>query len=294
MPAPPILHFITPLDHASPFDVNMAVDAGFAVITPYTKVTLDEVTALTQDMMFSRAPQHAVRTSLFIGGRDAGLALDMLDAARKALFPPFMISVFADPSGAFTTAAAMIAAVERRLGGSRLKGLQVQVYGATGVVGGIAGLMAAQAGAEVILVGHRGLDPVAEKAGAFKRRFGVTLGAAAAADDGAKEALLAEADVVLACARAGVEVLNAEHLAAAGRLKVAADVNAVPPAGIAGLGVDADGAPLVGAAVGIGALAIGRLKFQVQHELLKRMATGDSAVTFAIEEALALARSLAA
>ena len=76
-------------------------------------------------------------------------------------------------------------------------------------------------------------------------------------------------------------------------LKVAADINAVPPPGIAGLAVDADGAKLAGQAVGIGAITVGRLKFQVQHELLKRMATGDGAVTIAIEETLALARSLA-
>src|SRR3546814_14225855 len=50
---------------------------------------------------------------VFIGGRNAVLALDMLGAARKAMVPPFEISVFADPAGSFTTAAAMVACVER-------------------------------------------------------------------------------------------------------------------------------------------------------------------------------------
>ena len=41
-----ILRFLTPLKHPSPFDVNVAVDAGF-VVAGYTLVGFDEITALT-------------------------------------------------------------------------------------------------------------------------------------------------------------------------------------------------------------------------------------------------------
>ena len=115
MEKPFILHLFTPTEQASPFDVNMAYDAGYDAVVPYTNVALDQVAALTQDAIFSRGPKGAKRTGIFIGGRDNGLAADMLDAARKAMVPPFEVSVFADPSGAFTTAAAMVAAVERAL-----------------------------------------------------------------------------------------------------------------------------------------------------------------------------------
>ena len=50
-----ILHLITAAKNASPFDVNMAYDAGFDKMMPYTNVELAEVVALTQDAMFSRA-----------------------------------------------------------------------------------------------------------------------------------------------------------------------------------------------------------------------------------------------
>ncbi len=113
--ATPILHMLSPQKHMSPFDVNMAADAGWKVIVPYINVTLEEVTALTQDAIFSRPPNFGVRTGLFIGGKDAILALDMMDAAQKALVPPFGLSTFADPAGSFTTAAAMVACVERVL-----------------------------------------------------------------------------------------------------------------------------------------------------------------------------------
>ena len=79
MERPAILHMISPEKHVSPFDVNMAADAGFAVVATYGGVELKEVTHLVQDMIFSRAPKDGRRTGLFIGGRDAGLALDMLE-----------------------------------------------------------------------------------------------------------------------------------------------------------------------------------------------------------------------
>lgn len=296
MGAPYVLHMITPLANVSPFDVNMAVDAGIDTVVPYTGIETAQVEALTQDAMFSRDPKNAVRTGLFIGGRDAAMALDMLEVARKAMFPPFQISVFADPSGAFTTAAAMVAVVERALrrsGLDGLAGLDVQVYGATGVVGGIAGLIAAQAGGSVTLVSHRGVAAVQSKAEEFGRRYGVTL-SCADTSTGGKAALMDRAEVVLACGKAGVTVLTADDLRAAKRLRVAADINAVPPAGVEGVGVQDDGTPLPGqsGAVGIGALAIGNVKFKVQHHLLERMQTGGTAVAFDFQDAMDAARTI--
>ena len=273
MSQPRILHFLTPLANVSPFDVNMAADAGF-VIASYTNISLGDVPALTQDAMFSRAPDNAAKTCLFIGGRDALLALDMLAAAKGAMFPPFEISLFADPSGAFTTAGAMIACVERRLKAQRatLAGSKVAVFGAKGVVGGICGVIAAEAGAEVTLVAHDRSASVAEKAAEFSRRFSRPFAAADGSTEAGRRAVLATADIVLAAARAGVQVLSRDELAAARQLKVAADINAVPPPGIEGVDVKADGAPIPGSpAVGIGALAIGEIKFRVQHALLQRI-----------------------
>ncbi len=110
-----ILHMVTPLKHMSPFDVNMAVDAGYDAVLTYTDVTIDEVTGLVQDAIFSRPPKVGIKTGMFFGGKDASMALDMLAAAKKALVPPFGISFFADPAGSFTTAAAMVACVEKML-----------------------------------------------------------------------------------------------------------------------------------------------------------------------------------
>ena len=296
MERPYILHMFTPGRQMSPFDINMAADAGYQILVPYCEVGLDSIAGLTQDTIFSRGPKGALRTGIFIGGRDALLAADMLEKSRAAMVKPFVVSLMADPSGAYTTAAALVACVEaallRQTPGQDLSGLRVLILGGTGPVGRIAGVIAAQAGAVVSLSSRNGIDVAEEAAGLTGRRFGVTLHGVSGGD---RAALLAEADVVLACAAAGVQVVSANDLALARRLRVAADVNAVPPEGIAGVGVMDDGQPLAGtAAVGIGALAVGNVKYQTQHRLLLQMRQAEKAVRLGFVEAFATAREFLA
>src|SRR3954454_5626025 len=144
MDRPYVLHIFTPGPRVSPFDVNMAADAGYQVLMPYGQVAAEDVAGLVQDAIFSRGPKGAARTGLFIGGRDVLLAEDMLDRARKAMFPPFVVSLCADPSGAYTTAAAMVACREAALGGGdALQGCEVLLLGGTGPVGRIAAVLCA-------------------------------------------------------------------------------------------------------------------------------------------------------
>jgi hypothetical protein len=92
MAEPFILHMVSPMKHVSPFDVNMALDAGFASVIPYPHAEVAEVKALVQDAMFSRPPKLALRTGFFFGGKNAVLALAMMQAAKEAMFPPFVVS----------------------------------------------------------------------------------------------------------------------------------------------------------------------------------------------------------
>ena len=291
-----ILHLFTPAAQASPFDVNMAIDAGFDAVVPYANVGLDQVAALTQDAIFSRGPKGVKRTGIFIGGRETGLAADMLDAARKAMVPPFEASVFADPSGASTTAAAMVAAVERQLKkvhGTTLKDKLVLIFGGSGPVGAAAAVLASQAGAKVGIVGREDVTRARRTAEDCNRRYGTDVEAVEAGTDAMKRAMMQNADVALATARAGFRVLPASLLEQAPRLLAAADVNAVPPSGIEGVDAMDDGKPLLaasGSAVGIGALAVGNIKYQTQRGLLERMLQSDKALTLDLRDAFAEAR----
>ncbi len=295
MQKPFILHMLTTAKNLSPFDVNMAMDAGWLSAVPYINVEPSEIRGLVQDVIFSRSPKGLKNTGIFIGGRDTKQALDMLKTAKNSMVPPFEVSVFADPSGAFTTAAGMVAAVERELDRSfntTLAGKNILALGGTGPVGQAAAVIAAQAGANVRIVGRQ-LERAQNIADLCNNEFGdgklnITAGA-----DANKSEYLKTADVVFATGAVGIELLSVELIAAAPQLKVVADVNAVPPAGIAGVDAFHDGAPLAGSnsgALGIGALAIGNIKYQAQNKLLKLMIESEKAVYLHFEHAFAVAR----
>ena len=298
MEKPYLMHLFTSAGNPSPFDVNMAYDAGWDAIVPYTNLELGDVEALVQDAIFSRGPKGVRRTGIFIGGRDVNLAMDMIDAARRAMVPPFEVSVFADPSGAFTTAAAMVAVVERHLRrarGQSLSDCRVTVFGGTGPVGSTAAVLAAGAGARVRIASHVGAAAAEVVANACAQRYGVEIEGVDASGDQQKSELLAASEVVLATAKAGVQILNRGHLQAGSTLRVAADVNAVPPAGIEGVDAQDDGKPLgVGDALGVGALAVGNVKYQVQRALLRQMREAEKPQYLDFRQAFELARNDAA
>jgi methylene-tetrahydromethanopterin dehydrogenase len=291
-----ILHMVTPSKHLSPFDVNMALDAGYDAVLTYANVTVTEVTALVQDAIFSRPPKVGARTGMFFGGKNASIALDMLATAKKALVPPFGISFFADPAGSFTTAAAMVACVERLLKDKKnrtLKGLKVAVFGATGVVGYAAGVIAALEGSDVTLVGYDGVKRVSDSAKEIKTRFNVDVRPADGSDDAKKSAILAEAEAALCAGRAGVSILSVAQLAAAKQLLIAADVNAVPPSGVEDLDMQANGSELrPRGAVGLGPLTIGNIKYKTEFGLFQKMIAAAKPVQFDFRDAFALAREL--
>lgn len=295
-----VLHMFDPMSHVSPFDINMAVDAGFDLIFPYDNVQLEQVNGLVQDTIFSRGPAGVKRTGIFLGGRDIGVALSMLDAARNAMVPPFVVSVLADPSGAFTTAASLVACVEKQLKirhGDELRGAQAVVFGGTGPVGIATAVIASLAGAAVTIVDPFNINHALDKAREYNDRCGASLVGTYASSDADKARLVAQADLIFCTAKAGVQVLNASVVADAIQLKVAGDVNAVPPLGIEGIKRTHNGEPLLHAvnapsAVGIGALAVGDIKYKLQNALLASLLTTETPLYLDFRAAFEQARQL--
>jgi methylene-tetrahydromethanopterin dehydrogenase len=174
-----------------------------------------------------------------------------------------------------------------------LRGLKVAVFGATGVVGFSAGVIAALEGADVTLVGYDGPARVSAAAKDIKARFDVDVHAADGSDDAKKSAILAQAEAALCAGRAGVRILSTAQLAAAPHLLVVADVNAVPPSGVEGLEMTANGAELTPhGTFGIGPLAVGNVKYQTESGLFRRMIAAEKAVRFDFRDAFQFAREL--
>lgn len=295
MAIPRILHMFVPGSNVSPFDVNMAVDAGFEVVVPYTGVQTDKIVSLIQDAIFSRPPKRFRETGIFIGGWDVNQAAEMIAQAPGAMVPPFEVSVFADPNGAYSTAAALVALLERALvqaNGSGLAGCNAIVFGG-GPVGLCSAVLLAQHGGQPRLARLTKMDAEREAvARRFCARYGVDVPWIPAGTDADKVAALATADVVVAAAKAGIRILTADVLAQAPALKVALDVNAVPPSGIEGIEGHDTAAELPGGALGIGALTVGNIKYKVQAGLLTHMQEADEAMVLDFPQAFTLARTL--
>jgi methylene-tetrahydromethanopterin dehydrogenase len=278
----------------------MAYDAGFAAVVPYPNVTLEQIPGLVQDAIFPRDPKDLRRTAILVGGRDAGIAMDMVDAAKAAMVPPFEVSILADPSGAFTTAAAVVACVERQLQQRHrmeLQGSRAVVFGGTGPIGVATGVIASLAGAVTTLVDYMSIDVALSKAEEYNRRCGTALHGAYGCSDADNARLVSRHDVVICTAKAGVQVLNASVLADARELKVAADINARPPAGIEGMGARDNGTPTLHAtsaagAVSVGPLTIGRVKVRTQQALLRSMLEAEKPIYLDFGQAFRTAREL--
>ena len=105
-------------------------------------------------------------------------------------------------------------------------------------------------------------------------------------------AIPAWAEAALCAGRAGVRILSRAQIAAA-RLLVVADVNAVPPTGVEGLEMNANGSELslIGT-LGIGPLTIGNLKYKTEFGLFARMTGAEKPVRYDFRDAFQLAREL--
>ncbi len=120
------------------------------------------------------------------------------------------------------------------------------------------------------------------------------------ADSGSDKAilkLLETADIIVGSAKAGIQVVSKAQLEQATRLIVAADVNAVPPAGIEGIDVHDMGKELdftPQKAVALGALAIGNIKYKVHYSMFEMMKDADKPLYLDHEQAFEVARVHAA
>ena len=294
MSKPGILHMVTPDQNISPFDVNMAIDAGYQSVVPYTNVTVTEIVNLIQDAIFSRPPKSASSTGFFIGGNDVNVAAEMLQAAKHAMVGPFEVSILADPNGAYTTAGALVAVIEKILEdrtGSDLQSKNVKVFGG-GPVGLCATILALNKSAKSKLVR---LTPKASSDAIrqFATRYETEVESESAVTDDDRARVVADAEVVICTAKAGVQVLSNDVLANASGLIVAADVNAVPPAGIECVNVTDNcvETELAGRKIiSLGALGVGKVKYDTQLNAFKKMLESKDSMVLDFHDVHAMAK----
>ena len=211
------------------------------------------------------------------------------------MVPPFEVSVFPDPAGSFTTAAAMVACTEKTLKekfNTTLKNKRIIIYGGKGIVGGISSIMCAQAGSNCTIVGYDGIENVKKKAQEYKNRFSVDIEPGDGSSDELNSSFLPKADIIFCAARAGTQVISLEQLNLAKSLKIIADVNAVPPAGIEGVNLKDDNSKHPCNALSIGPLTSGDIKVKTQYKMFENMCKTDKPLFLNFNEALDISREI--
>lgn len=275
----------------STFDAVVAVDAGSDVLLRHGGVTPDNAVPLVHGAMFTRGGADLASTAIFVGGSDVAAAEAVFDAVRKTFFGPVRVSVLLDPAGANTTASAAVVAAGRHLPFGEpvaAAGLRAVVLGGTGPVGQRVARLLARKGVAVT-VASRSSAKAEEVCGRIASAVpGSRLEPAQAGP--ASTGALATADLVVAAGAAGVTLLDAVGRGMAGRAKVLIDLNAVPPAGIAGI-LAGDKARQDGGAVVYGALGVGGTKMKIHRAAVRRLFESNDAVLDA-EDLLAIGESL--
>ena len=274
MSKPKILIQLDPDSHASAFDAVVAIDSGVDQLLQYGGVEPGEVRGLVHGAIFTRGPQDLASTAIFIGGSDVAAGEELLAQVTAAFFGPMRVSVLLDPSGANTTAAAAVLAAARHI---ELQGATAVVLAGTGPVGQRAARLLASGGAQVRVV-SRSLD----RAAAVCRELGERTQAAAltplkASAAAEVAAALEGAAVVIAAGAAGVELLPLDVRRNCVDLRVAIDLNAVPPLGIAGIEAT-DKAKERDGVVCYGALGVGGTKMKIHRAAIQRLFTANDLV----------------
>lgn len=283
-----LLHLDTD-PHPSSFDRVVAVDCGVQHLFSYGGVKPPDVMPLVHGGIFTRGPKDLHKTAVFVGGSDVAAGEAVLAEVRKHLLPVLglSVSVMLDSNGANTTAAAAVVAAGRHLHLNTVKSL---VLGATGPVGQRVARLLAKSGGHV-RIASRQLDKAEGVAAAIRKLVpNAKVEAVAAASADADDAL-ADRDLVVASGAPGVMMLPAKHRLACPTLKVAIDLNGVPPAGIEEVELN-DKATNRGDCLCYGALGVGGLKMRIHKAAVAALFTRNDLV-FDIDHIYDLAKTLA-
>jgi len=213
----------------------------------------------------------------------------LLEEVKQHMLPQFglRVSVLLDASGANTTAAAAVRAAARHL---NLSGVAALVLGGTGPVGQRVARLLARQGAEV-RVGSRQRDRASGICEAIKTKLTkARLEPVGTSTVEELQAALGGRVLVIAAGAAGAVLFPKAARATGSHLRVAIDLNAVPPSGIEGVEV-MDRAKERDGVVGYGAIGVGATKMKIHKAAVARLFEGNDQIMDA-EEVYALAATL--
>ncbi len=287
MPLAKILVCLDTDSQPSVFDGVVAVDAGVEHVFRHGSVTAGAVRDLVYGAMFTRGPADLKNTAVFIGGSDVDAGEALLEKAKKCFFGPMRVSLMLDSNGANTTAAAAVLSAKKH---SPLQGTHATVLGATGAVGRRVVRLLAREGAIVKVASRQAARAQEVCDGICKTISDANLIACETQSEKSVRAAVDDAVAIIAAGAPGVELLPDAVRRDCKQLKVAIDLNAVPPGGIGGIAPH-DKATEHDGQTCYGAIGVGGLKMKVHKAAIRRLFESNDAVLDA-EEIYELGKSI--
>ena len=252
---------------ASVFDRIVACDAGADEVLSYGGVTVEAVRDLVHGAIFTRGPKDLHHTAIFISGTDMPTGEKLLAAVRETFFGPLRVSVMLDSNGSNTTAVAAVAKLTQAVGDVR--GHRAVVVAGTGPVGTRAAGLLARAGADVTIT-SRHAEEAERVTTHIRERFGGSLHSLVVPDPSHVADALGDAEIVLNAGPAGVALVPRVAWSGRRHIRAIADLNAVPPLGIAGIEVNDAGTDR-GGAKAFGALGVGNFKMKIHKRCIAKL-----------------------
>lgn len=269
----------------SVFDRVVAVDSGVEHLFSYGGITPKNVMPLVHGCIFTRGPKDLHRTAIFIGGSDVAAGEAVLAEVQKHLLPQYglNVSVMLDSNGANTTAAAAVRLAGRHLD---LGSAMSLVLGATGPVGQRVVRLLAKHGGHV-RVGSRQKERAEAVCMAVRTHVPnanlESIGVSSATDG---PAALDGRTLVIAAGAAGTVLLPKKIRETCHTLRVAIDLNGVPPAGIEGIDL-MDRAADRDNTICYGALGVGATKMKIHKAAITKLVAANN-LLFDVEEVYSL------
>ncbi len=279
MSKPKILIQLDSDAQASVFDAVVAVDAPVDQLLRHANVQISQVRDLVYGAMFTRGVDDLRHTAVFIGGSEVAAGEAILAQVRRTFFGPMRVSVMLDSNGANTTAAAAVVSAARH---GSLQGATAVVLGATGPVGSRVVRLLALEGARVKVASRSRPRAEAVCQAVAARVPGAQLTPIETTSSGHTAAALEGAQVVIGAGAPGIELVSAAVRANSKSLKVAIDLSAVPPVGLAGIEV-VDKAVERDGMICYGAIGVGGMKMKIHKAAIRQLFEGADQVLDAEE-----------
>lgn len=261
-------------DMPSVFDRVVAVDSDVDFLFSYGGVSAENVERLVHGVMFTRGGSQLANSAIFVGGSVVEAGEAVFNRVCKTFFGPVRCSVMMDSNGSNTTASAAVLCAARHL---QLNGATAVVLGGTGPVGLRAAQLLAMEGATV-RVASRSAQRSAIAAGQVRGWVaGANVsGVEVSSAENAQQAISGAA-IVIAAGAAGKELLAANVWKQRPEINVLVDLNAYPPAGIAGVEA-ADKGTVRDGVTCYGAYGVGGLKMKIHKACVRQLFTANTHV----------------